>query len=182
VNASIAGAVVFTDLVGFTEYNDACGDDAAVEVLDRIRSLADRVVARTDSARVVKELGDGLLVWFPGSCGAAAGMSEFVIAVDELRSTGSFPLAIRVGMHAGEVRLRGDDVVGQTVNIAARIVDIAGPMEVVVSEAFVAGCDDTAAPTFEAIGPTTVKGVGDALWLYRMVVPATNFEGLRTRR
>ena len=181
--ATTAGTVVFTDLVGFTEYNDACGDDAAVEVLDRVRRVADGAVAPVDGARVVKELGDGLLLWFPVACEAATRMAGFVSSIAEQRAEGGFPLAVRVGMHAGDARLRGDDIVGQTVNVAARIVDLAGPMEIVVSEAFVAACGRSAdLPAVEAIGPTSVKGVSEPLWLYRVVVPATDFEGLRERR
>lgn len=181
--AYAAGAVVFTDLVGFTEFNDARGDDAAVEVLDRMRALADAAIERSEGARVVKELGDGLLLWFPHPRAAAEAIVELVTAIAELRRDGSFPLAMRVGTHCGDVRHRGSDIVGQTVNIAARIVDIAGPMEIVVSEAFATGCaDGEIASMFEAIGPTTVKGVSDTLWLYRMVVPATNFETLQAHR
>jgi adenylate cyclase len=179
--STVLGAVVFTDLVGFTEYNDARGDDAAVEVLDQVRSLAETVTSSTDG-RIVKELGDGLMLWFGCAADAATATVELVARLEELRSCDAFPLALRVGVHHGESRRRGDDVVGQTVNIAARIVDLAGPMEIVVSEAFVVACGPPAGDTtFVPIGPTTVRGVTDPLWLYRVSDPATNFGGLRAR-
>lgn len=179
----LVGAVVFTDLVGFTEFTDACGDESAIRVIDRMRVVADAAVARTDGGRVVKELGDGLLVWFPSARHAADAILAFVGEITALRAADEFPLALRVGAHHGEVRRRGDDLVGQTVNIAARIVDLAGPMEIVVSEAFVRECGDApAGAAFEPIGPTTVKGVAETLWLYRVARSPTNFEQLAARR
>ena len=58
-----AGAVAFTDIVGFTEFCALRGDDEAVALL----SLQERLVrdALPPGARIVKELGDGLLLWFP---------------------------------------------------------------------------------------------------------------------
>ena len=66
------GAVVFTDIVGFTEFTAEHGDGEALALLNR----QEKVVrdALPDDARVVKDLGDGLMLWFPeavsalGSC------------------------------------------------------------------------------------------------------------------
>ena len=181
--AGLVGAVVFTDLVGFTEFTAASGDESAISVIDRMRVVADAAVARADGGRVVKELGDGLFVWFPSARHAADAILAFVGAISALRAAEEFPLALRVGAHHGEVRQRGDDLVGQTVNITARIVDLAGPMEIVVSEAFVRECGDApAGAAFDPVGPTTVKGVAETLWLYRVARSATNFEQLAARR
>ena len=54
------GCVLFTDLVGFTEFNDTVGDRTALDVLDRQTALARSIVEQHADARVVKELGDGL--------------------------------------------------------------------------------------------------------------------------
>ena len=62
--AASVGAILFTDLVGFTEFNDAVGDARAYEVLDLQATLASQVVSAHAGARVVKELGDGLMIWF----------------------------------------------------------------------------------------------------------------------
>lgn len=189
--SALVGTVAFTDLVGFTQFNDACGDDAALAVLDRIRAVMDAELSadRADAAhagdgraaaRVVKELGDGLMVWFPDGTDPVASLCRFLAALADERSAGTFPLAVRVGAHHGEVRTRGDDLVGMTANVAARLVDLAGPMEIVVSEAFVRACvGDAPRPDLvEPIGPTDVKGLQDALWLYRVIAPATNYESL----
>src|SRR3954453_10330627 len=76
--ASVTGAIVFTDLVGFTEFTATSGDDAAVELL----AVQDRIVTSllpTD-ARIVKELGDGLMLYFPAACGAVTTMLDVLDA------------------------------------------------------------------------------------------------------
>jgi class 3 adenylate cyclase len=75
-----------------------------------------------------------------------------------------------MGMHVGEVIERGDDIVGQAVNIAARVADLAGPGELLVTDHVVRSLGesgDTAA--FRPVGPTRVKGVAEPIWLHRLV-------------
>jgi adenylate cyclase len=176
MNAAVAststrtGTVLFTDLVGFTEFTDARGDAAAVEVLDQQSTIAREVLA-TGSGHIVKELGDGLMLWFddvPDGLGAATAILR---SIDQARAVSGFPLALRMGMHCGEVVERGADFVGQTVNIAARISDLAGPGELLVSEQLVSALDGTSSATdFRPVGPTRVKGVATPIWLYRLTV------------
>lgn len=162
------GAIVFTDLVGFTEYTDVHGDHAAVEVLDRQTGL---VVAAIDGAgRIVKELGDGVMLWFDEPVAALAATRRILQSVTAARDTAAFPLAVRMGMHVGDVIERGADIVGRAVNIAARVADLAGPGELLVTEQFVSSLDANSSPgVFRPVGPTRVKGVGEPIWLHRMV-------------
>lgn len=165
----VTGAVLFTDLVGFTAYTEAAGDDAAVRVLDVQAELADRVLAEHDGARVVKELGDGLLLWFAAPAAGLAGTLALHASVEEARSAGVLPVAMRLGLHCGEMSLRGDDLVGLTVNTAARIVALAGPGEILVSDDIARACRDGAArPALEDVGPIRVKGLRQPIWLHRV--------------
>ena len=59
---TVSGTIVFTDIVGFTQLTDEHGDDVALTLLERQEALVRRSLP--DGARVVKELGDGLLLWF----------------------------------------------------------------------------------------------------------------------
>jgi len=160
--------VLFTDLVGFTEYNDAFGDAAAVAALDAQLAIARR--ALTGDSRLVKELGDGLMFWFPHPKPALTAATAILNGIDAAREHEGFPLGIRMGMHAGAVTARGDDVVGHTVNVASRIADLAGPGELVVSDSVLAGLEATAA-VFQPVGPARVKGVQAPVWLHRFAAP-----------
>jgi class 3 adenylate cyclase len=63
---------------------------------------------------------------------------------------------------------RGDDFIGRTVNIAARVSDLAAPGELLVSEAFVDAVTGETSASFDPIGPARIKGVSDPIWLYRL--------------
>lgn len=170
VAPTLVGAVLFTDLVGFTEFNDAVGDVRAVEVLDIQTRLAAEVVDRSADSRVVKELGDGLMLWFGDAGVALVAALDLMRSVESERHEGVLPLAIRMGMHHGEARARGLDVVGNTVNIGARVADLAGPGELLVSDAALqaAGPDLPAGVRCSPIGPVHVKGIDRAIWLQRV--------------
>jgi adenylate cyclase len=159
--------ILFTDLVGFTEYTDACGDSAAVAVLDQQSTIARDALA-DGRGRLVKEIGDGLMFWFQHPDDALRAAISVLGAVDTAREHHGFPLGIRMGMHCGEVTARGDDFVGQTVNIASRVSDLAGPGELVASEAVV-GSVGSVYGRFEPVGPARVRGVAAPIWLHRLV-------------
>ncbi len=162
----LVGSVLFTDLVGFTDYNDCSGDEAAVAVLDAQREVVDSAIAAAPGSRLVKELGDGLMLWTPTPSAAIDLAVAFRRGMTAARVAGRLPLRVRVGVHHGPVIARGDDLVGQTVNIAARIVAIAGPDEILVSDDALAECPDL--PAASRVGPTVVKGVGRPVWLHRL--------------
>jgi class 3 adenylate cyclase len=166
--ATRTGAILFTDLVGFTEFTDACGDAAAVELLDEQFAIATEALAGRDG-HLVKELGDGLMLWFDQVVHALHTAGGILDAIETARSERGFPLSLRMGMHCGEVVARGADFVGQTVNIASRIADLAGPGELLVSEEVVDAVGGASPATvFRPVGPTRVKGVAAPVWLYRL--------------
>ena len=143
--ATVVGSIVFTDLVGFTEFNGAVGDAAALALLDAQTHLVDEVIGACSDARLVKEIGDGLMLWFGSPADAVRCSLALLAAVDRARHDDTFPLAVRMGGHHGQAMVRGDDLVGQTVNIAARISDLAGPGELLVSDELIEACPELGA-------------------------------------
>ena len=159
------GAIAFTDIVGFTEFTAERGDADALAVLD----LQDEIVRDTlpPGARVVKELGDGLMLWFPDAVTALGTCLDLHERLEEAASD-TAPLWVRMGMHWGCPTARGDDLIGNDVNLAARIVDMAGPGELLVSEhvrAQVADWRDDL--RFEELGPVVMKGIPEPVGLFR---------------
>jgi class 3 adenylate cyclase len=149
--ARVLATVLFTDIVGSTERAAELGDRGWRDLLDTHDELAGRLVERW-GGRLVKTTGDGILATFDGP-GRAIGCAGTLR--DELRGIGT---QIRAGLHTGEVELRGDDVGGIAVNIAARIMATAGAGEIIVSRTvrdLVAGSDRTLAGR----GTRRLKGV-----------------------
>jgi class 3 adenylate cyclase len=160
------GVVVFTDLVGYTEYTAARGDDEALALL----SAQDQIVTDTlpADARIVKELGDGLLLYFPRPAAAIAACVQLLERFEEAAEQGTMPLWVRIGLHWGAPSPRGSDLVGHDVNIAARIVDMAAAGELVCSGAAVdAARADLPEITFVELGPAVLKGLPVPIDLYR---------------
>jgi len=122
----VLASVLFTDIVDSTRRAVELGDDAWKEVLDRHDAWAERHVRR-NGGRVVKTTGDGILATFDGPGRSVR------CALALAKEAEALGLALRAGVHTGEVELRGDDVAGLGVNIAARIEALAGPGEVLVS-------------------------------------------------
>jgi class 3 adenylate cyclase len=124
----VLSTVLFTDIVGSTERAEALGDAAWTAALD----VHNEVVARhVGSARgdVIKFTGDGALATFDGPARAITCACAIRDAVQDLG------LDIRAGLHTGEVEMIDRDVHGIAVHIAARIMALAGPGEVLVSGA-----------------------------------------------
>ncbi len=161
--ADPAGAIVFTDIVGFTELTDLQGDDVALAVVERQLELVRGVLPQR--ARIVKELGDGVLLWFDDPVEAVDAALE-LLARFERESVGGMPLWIRVGMHWGAPRHRRDDIIGRDVNLASRVAGLAGAGEAICTEQLVAavgGAEALPQATFESLGSVFVKGFADAV-------------------
>jgi len=151
-------AVSFLDLTGYTRLTEERGDEAAAELATTLATLV-RGCSREHDGQPVKWLGDGVMFYFPNPGDgvlAALDMVEGVAAHD-------LPPA-RVGIHAGPVVFQEGDYFGRTVNIAARIADVARPGEVLVSQEVVDAADLDGVG-FTAIGPIELKGVSQPLSL-----------------
>ena len=166
VTTTLTGTIVFTDIVGFTQLTDEHGDDLAVTMLERQEQLVRRTLP--EGARVVKELGDGLLLWFDDANSAIVTCLGLQRAFDN-ESEGDMPMWVRIGMHWGCPRARGDDIIGRDVNLAARISELAGPGEVLCSEATAERAGSVPGCEFEPLGSVFVRGIADAVPLMRAV-------------
>ena len=161
---TLEGTIVFTDIVGFTQLTDEHGDDLALSILERQEALVRRALPA--GARVVKELGDGLLLWFDDAREAILTTLALQRAFDD-ESDGDVPMWVRIGMHWGCPRARGDDIVGRDVNLAARIADLAAPGEVLCSAVTSERAGEVAGVEFEQLGPVFVRGIAEPVPLLR---------------
>jgi class 3 adenylate cyclase/pimeloyl-ACP methyl ester carboxylesterase len=143
--------VLFSDIVGSTERATAVGDSAWRALLDAHDETIRRQLDRF-RGREVKALGDGFMATFDGPARAIRSADAMRSAADRLG------LQLRIGIHTGEVEMRGDDVGGIAVHIAARVAGLAGPSEILVSRTvtdLVAGSEIA----FDDRGDHALKGV-----------------------
>jgi adenylate cyclase len=135
----VEATILFTDLVEFSSWVLEAGDEAALQLLRAVAGVVEPAI-HAGRGRVVKRLGDGHMAVFsnPGyGVEAALAMQEGLCDVE----VGGHRPRLRAGLHRGVPRRLGGDYLGTDVNIAARVAEAAGPGEVLVSAAVVAGIE-----------------------------------------
>lgn len=154
-------AVGFTDLEGFTRFTDRAGDAAAADLLHRHYREAALIVRRHDG-RLVKRLGDGLLLSFLEPEQGVRGMLELI-------ANEPAPLRVRAGLHYGQVLVHGDDVLGHVVNVAARLTQAAHGGELLATADLRAAASGLLpASTFGRVRRRKLKGVAERVEFCRV--------------
>jgi class 3 adenylate cyclase len=154
----VLGAVLFTDIVDSTSVAEQLGPVRWRELVgqhnERIQFELDRF-----RGRLVKTTGDGVLAIFDSSERAVRAAAAICLAAKSLG------VAIRAGIHTGEVEFVAGDVRGLAVHIAARVMGVAGPSQVYVSATTRELVADSGL-TFVDAGSHELKGVSGARQLY----------------
>jgi class 3 adenylate cyclase len=150
--------VLFTDIVDSTRRVAELGDRRWRELLREHDALVRRELERF-RGREVKTVGDGFLATFDGPARAVTGAAAIRDAVQPLG------IEVRAGLHTGECEVIGEDIAGVAVNIAARISDLAGPSEVLVSRT-VTDLVYGSGIEFEDRGQAELKGIPETWQLF----------------
>jgi class 3 adenylate cyclase len=124
----VLAAVLFTDIVGSTEHQARVGPREWSRLTDRHDAMVRSALAHHRGYEV-KTTGDGFLATFDATGRALHCATEILASVKDIG------LDLRAGVHTGDVEVRGDDIAGLAVTIAKRVCDLAGPDQVLVSEA-----------------------------------------------
>ena len=147
----VLATILFTDIVESTARLREMGDASWGGLLAEHNQLMQYELDRY-RGREVKKTGDGLIAIFDGPARA------FECAVSMVRRSADVGLAIRAGLHTGEIEHVGDDIHGVAVHFAARIMALAEPGEVLISSVtrdLLAGSGHT----FESRGKHVLKGI-----------------------
>ncbi len=154
----ILATVLFSDIVASTERAARVGDREWRDLLDLHDALIRGALER-HGGREVKTTGDGFLAMFDAPARAIRCALDMR---DDLRGE---DIEVRIGLHAGEVEVRGDDIGGIAVHIGSRVLGVAPPAEVVVSST-VRDLVTGSGIGFTDLGEHELKGVPDRWRLY----------------
>lgn len=124
--------VLFADVSGSTKLYESEGDKAAMEAIARCLDQL-RQTVESSGGRVVKTIGDEVMAVFPTPDAAAFAASNMQYAIDAFPPLGATKLGVRIGFHCGPVIQSGNDIFGDTVNLAARLVEQAGKSQIIIS-------------------------------------------------
>lgn len=154
--------VLFADLSGFTALTEAHGDLAATDLLERFYTFA--ASALTDGARMVKTIGDAVMISAPSP---VAAMKTAMLLRHAIHAEPTWP-SLRAGLHAGPVVEREGDSFGATVNVAARVAAHARAGQILCTRAVVRALTATEF-VFRPLGAVRLKNVHEALELFELV-------------
>ena len=165
-------AILAADVAG---YSRLMGEDEAgtALALREHRTAADPLVAQ-HGGRIVKTTGDGVLIEF----GSVVGAVECAMALQQLAVEGNAGVAgerrleWRIGVHLGDVLVEEDDILGDGVNIAARLESIAEPAGICISEDAFRQVRGKVEAEFADIGEQALKNIARPLRVYRIVAEA----------
>lgn len=160
-------AIVAADVVG---YSRLIGRDESGTVARLRRARTERLeptLARR-GGRLVKLTGDGALVEFGSAVDALAAAIEFQQAMAEANSNQPDDVRIdfRIGLHLGDLIVDGDDLLGDGVNVAARLEGEASPGGIVISGDMHNAAAGRLAATFEDLGRLTLKNIERPMQAY----------------
>jgi adenylate cyclase len=162
-------AILSADVVG---YSRLMGVDEA-RTFSRLnalrRDLIDPAIA-AHSGRIVKLMGDGVLVEFASAVDAVTCAVEIQRQLREQNASGSEDDAIRfrIGINVGDIIIEGEDILGDGVNIAARIESIAEPGGICLSNAAYDQVRDKLKEKFVDLGEQALKNIARPVRVYQL--------------
>ena len=154
-------AIVFTDLVGFTKILGK-DEQEGLELLQKQRDLFFPIV-QSYNGTVLKELGDELLIMFESSIQAVRASSQIQeVAKDNI-------IALRIGIHIGDVVIKDKDIIGSGVNIASLIVPLTPTGSICISEDVWHQIRDQEGLYAVSLGKQKLKNVIDLIEIFKLV-------------
>jgi adenylate cyclase len=162
-------AILSADVVG---YSRLMGIDEA-GTLSRLNALRRELIDPTiagHSGRIVKLMGDGALVEFASAVDAVTCAIEIQRQLRERDAGGSEanPIKFRIGINVGDIIIDGEDILGDGVNIAARVEGIAEPGGISISEDAWRQVQGKVAANFVDAGEQSLKNIARPVRVYRL--------------
>ncbi len=171
-------AIMFTDMVGYSALAQR-DEKLAIELLDQHRRLLRSIFPKHDG-REIETMGDGFLVEFASAVLATECAIEIQNAIAAINSAANANrrFRLRIGLHVGDVIQRDGKVMGDGVNIAARIEPLAEPGGICLSQTVYDQVrNKLAGVALAPLDRPTLKNIRIPLEVYRVVLPGSNQSG-----
>ena len=159
---TVPATILFADIAGSTALYEAAGDTVALSSVNTCLDALKRI-AQANSGAVIKTLGDEILCSFMRS-------DDAILAANAMQSSvSSGKLQLRIGVHHGPVVFANGDVYGDTVNLAARIVSLANPGQVLTSRPTYDAMSDFLKASCRRLYSTAVKGRNEKVTIFEAI-------------
>ncbi len=173
--------VMFTDLAGSTAFFDKFGDTAGVKWIEEHNTIVFPQIA-AHHGTVVKTIGDSVMAHFASPADAVRAGAAILQALDieNRKKDPKDRMYVRVALHHGLGYLRGGDVFGDVVNVAARIAKKCLPGQILVSEAVYLNAHETCGMPMNAVAAVQFRGKASVEQLYEALwTDEANYAALR---
>lgn len=161
-------AILFADVSGSTRMYELLGDKVAKKAIEGCLASLTEVV-NLHRGKVVKTIGDEIMVVFPRPEAASAAAHDMQQRVTAMPAISGHPMRIRVGFHWGPVLEDKNDFFGDGVNVAARLAGLAKGGQVLTSAATVEAMPAWQRRNLRSLSDFTVKGKQESLDLYELM-------------
>ena len=161
--------VVFADLTGSTGVFEALGNAKATQAITRLTEWLGKVcVARR--GKLVKNLGDGVLMVFDQSTDAVEAVSDMQRIHTERIKTwpDNLKMHLQIGLARGEVIEQAGDFFGDAVNLASRLSDLSGPDQILASDIVINQLSPDTLVRSRSLGAMAIRGRVEACMVYQI--------------
>ncbi|HEY5684695.1 MAG TPA: adenylate/guanylate cyclase domain-containing protein [Acidimicrobiia bacterium] len=159
-------AIMVADVVGYSRLMEADEEGTAGRVA-KLREVVDAQIAETDG-RVFKAMGDAILAEFPSPINAVRAAVGIRAGLTLVQRDADEPMRMRYGLHLADVLIDGDDLIGDGVNLAARIQAAAEPDAIEISAALFESVRRSSPYAFDDLGEQRFKNIGESVRVYRL--------------
>lgn len=160
--------VLFGDVSGSTRLYEKLGDTEALHAVERCLNRMERACA-AHGGRVVKTIGDEIMAVFDSAAAGMQAACEMQRRIDDLPPVSGVKMAIRIGFHFGPTLVEHNDVFGDTVNIASRMVGLAKAGQIIATEDTVTRLAPEQQASTRDIDALTIKGKSDKLRVFEVI-------------
>lgn len=171
-------AILAADVVGYARLIRA-DEDGTLAALKALRAeLIDPRIAE-HRGRIVKLMGDGMLVEFASVVDAVRAAAEVqrALAEHEADTPDDRRIVFRMGINLGDVVIDGDDIQGDGINVAARLEGLAEPGGICISSAVYDQVKSRVDLEFENLGERQVKNIDEPVKVWRWISGASATSG-----
>ncbi|MGE3742932.1 MAG: adenylate/guanylate cyclase domain-containing protein, partial [Geminicoccaceae bacterium] len=165
------------DVAGYSRLMGA-DEDGTLAALKAHRNAVDPVIF-SHGGRIVKTTGDGLLLEFPtvGAAVRTALQTQQIMAERDALLPAERRMKFRIGIHVGEVIADGEDLFGDTVNVAARLQALAEPGGITLSGAARDATHRQVEAPMVDLGPQELKNIAEPVRVWRVDMAGTEQAG-----
>ncbi|HJY82498.1 MAG TPA: adenylate/guanylate cyclase domain-containing protein [Candidatus Binatia bacterium] len=163
-------AILFADISGSTHLYETLGDVTARQIVARCLSLLAEVI-RQHGGTVIRTIGDEVMSTFPSADAgvrAARALHE-ALAKADFAAADQNSLTIRVGLHLGPTIVESDDVFGDAVNVAARMVAFAKSAQIITTQQTIKALTPELAAKTRHLDRAPVKGKQEEIDIYEVI-------------